>query len=210
MNKQGNKKEKFSFLGISLSNVSNIESAVAMVNHDLKIITLDKLFSVNDIKYFLNNLPGKDASVIMVSIPENEVMLSSKWKYNSRTYDLVNFDTKMLNRDDWTNRFSTRGNEYFKLLRSQGVDIYRFDIENMKDFLGCSYSYKSRTPSDCKALQDTLRMKYNMHELPQNMLPAAQLEALMGAILAKMFASENDVSLCKQIGFYGDLPIVGV
>ena len=205
-----NKNSKFTFLGIALGGLSTTETAVALIDRNMHIIMLDKLFSISDVKYYLNNFAGKQNAVILVSIPNNEVMLSSKWKYNSRTYDLVNFDTKMLNREDWTNRFSSRGCEYFRELKEQGIDIFRFDIENMKQIYGNTFAYKDRSPMDCKSLQDTLRIKYNMHELPVNMLPAAQLEALLGAVLARMLVIDSDNFKCKNIGEFEGLPVVGI
>lgn len=204
-----NKDSKVSFIGISLSGLITIESAVAVLDRNLNIIMLDKMFSISDIKYFLENFAGKDNAVIMVSIPENEIMLGSKWKYNSRTYDLVNFDKKMINRDDWTNRFSSRGSEYFKELKDKGTDIFRFDIENMKKIYGNCYAYRERSPIDCKALQDTLRIKYQMHDLPVNMMPVAQLEAILGAILAQMTVVKNDFE-CKKLGDFEGMEIIGI
>lgn len=203
-----NKSNKISYIGISLSNLSTIESAVAVLDNDLNIILLDKLFSMNDVKFFLDNYAGKQNALIMVSIPENEVMISSKWKYNSRTYDIVNLDKKMINRDDWTRRFSTRGCEYFKDLKSKGIDIFRFDINNMKKMVGNCYAYRDRTPIDCKSLQDTLRIKYGMRELPVNMLPIAQIEAILGAFLANMIC--NKKTEYKILGEYEKLPIIGI
>lgn len=204
------KTSKISFIGISLASLSTIESAVAVLDRDLHIIMLDKLFSMGDVKYFLDNFAGINNAVIMVSIPENEVMISSKWKYNSRTYDIVNFDNKMKNTDDWTRRFSTRGCEYFKELKSQNKDIFRFDVDNLKAAFNNGMAFRERTPSDCKALQDTLRMQYNMRELPANMLPVAQLEAILGAYLANALVIEKPDFICKQIGEYASLPILGV
>ena len=205
-----NKESKIAFIGISLGGQSTTESAVAILDRDLHVITLDKLFSMTDVKYFIDNYAGKKDVVILVSIPENEIMLSSKWKYNSRTYDLVNFDKQMMNREDWTNRFSARGSDYFKELNNQGIDIYRFDIENMKQIFGNCFAYRERSPIDCKALQDTLRIKYQMHELPVNMLPVAQLEAILGAILAQMICTDNKEFEYKQIGEFEELPVLGI
>ena len=204
------KDSKVSFIGISLSGLSTIESAVAVIDKDMHVVMLDKLFSMNDVKYFLDNWAGKQNSVVMISIPENEIMLSHKWKYNSRTYDLVNFDKQMINKDDWTNRFSSRGSEYFRELKEKGCDIFRFDVDNMKKVVGNCCAYRERTPIDCKSLQDTLRMKYNMRELPVNMLPVAQLEAILGALLGQMIVTENPNFEYKQIGIYENLPIIGV
>ena len=171
---------------------------------------LEKMFSMNDVKYFLDNLAGKQNSVILVSIPENEVMLNSKWKYNSRTYDAVNLESKIKNFDGWSNRFSTRGCEYFRELNEKGIDIYRFDIDNMKKIFGNCFAYRERSPIDCKALQDTLRIKYNMRELPANMLPVAQLEAILGAILAQIIAIGHKDFEPKIIGQYAHLPVIGL
>ena len=204
------KDSKVSFIGISLGGLSTIESAAAVLDRNLNIITLDKLFSMNDVKYFLNNFAGKQNSIILVSIPENEIMINSKWKYNSRTYHPVNLNTHMLNRDDWTNRFSSRGSEYFNELKENGFDIFRFDIENMKNFFGNGFAFRERTPIDCKALQDTLRIKYNMRELPVNMLPIAQLEAILGAILAQKIAISDNLFKYKKLGSFDNLEILGI
>ena len=201
---------KVSFVGISLGGLSTTESAVAVLDRNLKVIMLDKLFSMGDVKYFLDNFAGKQNSIILVSIPENEVMLSSKWKYSSRTHHPVNLNRKMMNRDNWTKRFATRGSEYFKDLNEEGYDIYRFDIDNMKRALSNGYAFKERTPIDCKALQDALRLKYGMRELPVNMLPVAQLEAILGAFLARNIAVGSEKFEYKQIGEYEDLQIIGV
>ena len=203
------KNSKFIFAGIALGGLSTTESAVALLDRNMHIITLDKLFSIGDVKYFLNNLAGKKNAVILISIPENEVMLSCKWKYNSRTYDLVNFDKKMMNRDGWTDRFSTRGSEYFRKLKSLGADIFRFYTYDIKMFYYPDNAFKDRTPVDCKALQDTFRIKYNMRELPVNMLPVAQLEAVSGAMCIRDFILKNDDSGFKIISEYEGLPVIG-
>lgn len=210
MNITDDKNSKFTFAGISLSGLSTIESAAAVVDKNLKVIRLEKLFSMGDVKYFLNNFAGKQNAVILVSVPENEVMIGSKWKYSSRTYHPVNLNRKMMNRDNWTKRFSTRGSDYFKDLNQEGYDIYRFDTNNMKMALSNGYAFKERTPVDCKALQDTLRLKYGMRELPVNMLPVAQLEAILGAFLARNIAINSPEFQYKQIGTYEDLPVLGV
>lgn len=210
MNIIKDKESKISFVGIALGGLSTTESAVAVLDRNLKVILLDKLFSMNDVKYFLNGFAGKQNALILVSIPENEVMISSKWKYSSRTYHPVNLNRKMLNRDNWTNRFSTRGSEYFKELNENGIDIYRYDVENIKMTLGNGYAFRERTPVDCKALQDTLRLKYGMRELPVNMLPVAQLEAILGAFLARNISSDNKEFEYKQIGEYEQLPVLGI
>ena len=204
------KNSKVTFMGISLGGLSTTESAVAVIDRNFHIITLDKLFSMNDVKYFIDNYPAKQNAIILVSLAENEIMISSKWKYSSRTYHPVNLNSHMINRDDWTNRYSSRGCDYFKELKQKGTDIFRYDVDNIKMAFGNGYAFRERTPVDCKALQDTLRIKYNMRELPVNMLPVAQLEAILGAILAQMIVVGSNDFECRIIGEYETMPVLGV
>lgn len=209
MNVIKNKESKFSFIGISLAGIGTTESAIAIIDRNNRIIRLDKVFSMNDVKYFADTLPGKQNSVIAVSVPDNEVMISHKWKYNSRTYDLVNFDKKMINKDGWTERFSARGSEYLKELKSEGLDVFRYYTDNMKSFYATPGIFKNRTPVDCKALQDALRYKYDMSELPSNMLPVAQLEALLGAMCVKELTLNTTDCPFKISGEFEGLPVIG-
>ena len=49
-----------------------------------------------------------------------------------------------------------------------------------------------------------------MRELPVNMLPVAQLEAIMGAYFAHAISTDNEKFTPKNIGEYQELPILGV
>lgn len=204
-----NKQEKQSFVGISLSPSATVESAAAVLDSNMKIITLDKLFTMQDVEFFLDNLPGKKNSVIIISIPENDIMISSKWKYNSRTYQAVNLNSPVKNIDDWTNRFSPRGCEYFTALKENNIDLLRFDTINAKEAVGYCTPFKDRTPTDCKAIQNALKMKFNMRELPSNMLPVAQLEAILGGILGYTIVNGKEDSDYKLLYEYKNIEVAG-
>ena len=45
---------KLYFVGISLGSCSTNETGVAIIDKNLNIITLDKLFSMEDVRFFLN------------------------------------------------------------------------------------------------------------------------------------------------------------
>ncbi len=209
MNPRLNHQEKLSFIGISLSSTSTSESAAAILDKDLKIITLDKLFSMQDVQYFIDNLPGKRNSIILVSIPENETLINSKWKYNSRCYQPVNLNSPIKNRDNWADRFSTRGCEYFEEVKAKDIDIFRFDIDNVKKSLGYFAPFKHRTPTDCKSIQNTLKIKFGMREIPSNMLPVSQLEAILGACLAHSIAYGEENTDYKKLYEYCNMDVLG-
>ena len=50
---------KHYFAGISLASGASIDTGAAVLDRDLKVITLDKLFTMEDVKFFINNFAGK-------------------------------------------------------------------------------------------------------------------------------------------------------
>lgn len=176
------------FAGLSLGNQSVNETGVAVINKNSEIVTLDKLFTVDDIIYFLENMPGKSDALILVSMADTATLLNQKWKVYSKRYQLVAANTLIKNVDNWMERFSTRGCEAFLKLKEDGYDIYRYDISDARMKLGVNSISKSRSPSDCKFLQNTFKNDLGYKTLPSNMLPVCQLEALAGATLALRIA----------------------
>ena len=112
----------------------------------------------------------------------------------SKFYQMVNTNANILNRDNWTQRFSNRGCDFLKELIENNINVKRFDIYLTRQAFGLVSHIKDRSPADCKFLQTTLKMNYGFETLPSNMIPMAQLEALVGAMLARRF----DDGLCEK------------
>ena len=183
-NSKDSKKNKSFFIGLSMGSNSANETGVAVMNKDFKIISLDKLHSMNDIEHYFDILVGKQDAIISVSIPENPTMLNGKWKLLSREYQFMRSNSNLINNDKWADRFSTRGCDCFNKLKAEGIEIYRFDLYDLKTYLGLNSLYKDRTPADCKHLQSFLKYQFNLDDLPSNLLPVSQLEAILGAYLS--------------------------
>lgn len=201
---------KLFFVGLSLGSCSTSETGVAIIDKNLNIITLDKLFSMEDVRFFFKRLVGKQNSIINVAIPENPQMLNAKWKLHAREYQLVQSCDLIKDSTDWTERFSHRGCDVFAELKEQGVDIFRFDIRELKSSLGLSGIYKDRSPVDCKALQSALKYKFGFKDLPLNMLPVAQLEAILGAYLGIIMANGTLEFECKPKACYNGIEVIGI
>jgi hypothetical protein len=69
-------------------------------------------------------------------------------------------------------------------LHEKGADISRFEIYLTRQALNLYSNYKERSSADCKFLQAMLKNEYSFEEMPSNMMPMAQLEAVVGTILA--------------------------
>ena len=165
---------------------------------------------MEDVRFFLKRLVGKQNAIINIALPDNPQMLNAKWKLISREYQLIQ-SSELINHDsDWIKRYSHRGCDHFLELKNQGVDIFRYDIHELKHAFGLSGVYKDRSPVDCKALQSALRYKFNLKELPSNMIPVSQLEAILGAYLGIIMACDNTEYNCKVKTQYHGIEVIGI
>lgn len=201
---------KFYFVGISLGSCSANETGVAIIDKNMNIITLDKLFSMEDVRFFFKRFAGKNNAIINVALPENPTMLNAKWKLLSREYQLIQ-SNELINHDsDWIQRYSHRGCDVLSSLKEEGIDVFRYDIHELKSSLGLSGVYKDRSPVDCKALQSALKYKFGFKGLPANMLPVSHLEAILGAYLGIIMTQDTTGYNCKVKANYKDIEVVGV
>ena len=194
-------------VGLSLGANSSIESGVAVRElATSKIIYLDKLFSMSDIELFFENYPSLKNSIICVSIPWDNTMLEGKWRIHSKPYQLIHTLGNFPNVDNWTQRFSTRGCELFSTLKQKHIDISRYEIYLTRQKLNLYSNFKERSSADCKYLQSILKHEYGFDNIPTNMLPVAQLEAIVGTILAEE-KSKNNV---KEIFKFKNLDVINL
>ena len=193
-------------VGLSLGASSSIESGVAVMElATRKLIYIDKLFSMNDIQLFFENYVSLKNSSFCISLPWDNTMLEGKWRVLSKQYQLIhNNDDAFLNRDNWMQRFSTRGCELFSTLAEQGADICRFEVYLARQKLNLYSNYKERSSADCKFLQSILKQEHGFEELPSNMMPMGELEAIVGILLAehKIKNETENIFEFKGLTFY--------
>lgn len=195
------------FIGLMLSSGANTESGVAVLDSNNEIIHLDKLFSMQDIEHFFENFSSLKNSQICISLPWDNSMLNGKWRILSKPYQLVSSNENFQNINNWTQRFSNRGSEYFSSLVANDAKINRFELYLTRQALKLNSSFKERSPADCKALQSALKLKYGYTSLLSNMMPMSQLEAIVGAILAKNI-SENQELTKKPLFEFNGIPVI--
>ena len=195
------------YVGLSLGANSSVESGVAVREASTgKIIYLDKLFSMSDVELFFNNYTNKKNSIICVSLPWDITMLEGKWRVLSKPYQLINEHKNFLNKDNWMQRFSNRGSELLKSLKNDGSQVYRYEIYLARQKLNLYSNLKEHSSADCKFLQSALKTDYGFEELPSNMMPAAQLEAIVGTLIAERINSSS----YEKVFNFNDLDVVNV
>lgn len=171
------------YVGLSLAASSGMDSGLAILDEDKNLILLDKLYTMNDVMFFFDNYPSLKYSKICISLVWDRAMLNGKWRIIGKPYQMVATNPLIPNREGWTQRYSTRGCEYFKSLVEKGVEVNRFELYLTRQSMNLNSCYKERSPGDCKFLQQILRSEWGL-DLPNNMLPMSQLEAIVGALLA--------------------------
>ena len=180
-------------VGMSLGPSSSVESGVAVREIATgKLIYVDKLFSMSDVQLFFDNYSSIQNSVFCISLPWDNTMMEGKWRVLSKTYQLIHEnEDRFLNRDNWMQRFAPRGSELFMKLKEEGADISRFEVYLTRQKFNLYSNFKERSSADCKFLQSALKYEYNFDSLPANMMPVAQLEAIVGCLLGEEKLKNN-------------------
>ena len=195
------------YVGLSLAASSGMDSGIAILDENDTLILVDKLYTMNDVMFFFDNFPSLKYSKICVSLAWDRTMLNGKWRILGKPYQMVATNPLIPNREGWTQRYSTRGCEYFKSLMEKGVEINRFELYLTRQSMHLNSCYKERSPADCKFLQQTLKNEWHI-DLPLNMMPMSQLEAIVGAILAKENTKNPDN--IKVLSHFRDANVIDV
>lgn len=195
------------YIGLSLAASSGMDSGVAVLDESKNLILVDKLYTMNDVIHFFDNYPMLKYSKICVSLVWDRSMLNGKWRILGKPYQLVATNPLMPNREGWTYRYSTRGCEYFSSLVEKGIEINRFELYITRQSLNLNSCYKERSPADCKFLQQALKMEWGL-DLPANMMPMSQLEAVVGALLA--YENDKNSDNIKQISEFKGFNVIDI
>lgn len=195
-------------VGLSLGPSSSVESGVAVMELATgKLIYVDKLFSMSDVQLFFDNYTSIKDSVFCVSLPWDNTMMEGKWRVLSKPYQLIHSkEDEFLNKDNWMQRFSPRGSDLLLGLKNNGADVSRYEVYLTRQKLNLYSNFKERSSADCKFLQSALKYEYGFDEMPVNMMPVAQLEAIVGAILGR----EKLQGKTEEIFQFRNLSIINV
>ena len=190
-------KENF-FVGLSLSNSSNYDSSICVLDRNGNIVLLDKFYFAQDIEYFLNNSPYIKNSVLCATIPYDNRILEGKWRIHSKNYKMLS-DHFKINRDDWTNRISKRCTNILSELQNKGIKVIRADINQLRQAYKLQAHFQKGTSVDCKNLQTSLKIKFDFQCLPDNMLPASSLEAIIASVFSMEYVNNIETDKISEI-----------
>ncbi|MBR1977106.1 hypothetical protein IKA15_02370 [bacterium] len=198
-----NVSDKQFFIGLSLAPNSNYDSGVAVINKNNEVTLLDKLYSDEDIEFFFKNFNSIENSIIAISLAQDTSLLDGKWRMSAKSYKELSNHFEV-NANNWTNRLTPRCSRFFHNLLLEGNCVFRYFNFQLRQALSLTPNYPERNSLDCKDMQTSLEIKYGF-DLPDNMLPASNLEGILGAILAQNISRGADY---KKIGKFKELDIL--
>lgn len=181
------------FIGIALGENPTTETGVAILNRNLELIRVEKLFTNKEILFFLDTFSGTIDSTVCISLASTPHHFSSKWRQDEKcihAFSLFEASEQLL----WTDRFSDRGKDIYTSLNFAGVSAYRYNIHLAKVRLNLIPPFKKRSQPGCKYLQTVIKDQLSVNNLPGNLIPIASLEAIIGAYTGwKMTTDVEDV-----------------
>lgn len=200
-------KNKLYYVGLSMASSATLETGVAILDNQLNLVRIDKLYSIDEIKLFFESLSGKDGIIIGVSLPDNNIMLSGKWRIAAKPYRLLSENSEFKEKS-WTKQFSDRGSDYCADLQSRGYELFRYNVSLTKNILKLNSPYKERSPVECKHFQMAIKEKLSINGITSNMIPAAALEAILGAYTGFCISKGQENVDYKKVSEFNDLPVV--
>lgn len=181
------------FIGIALGDSPTSETGVAILNKNLDLIRVDKLYTNKEIHTFLDNFNGTIDSTVCISLASTPHHFSSKWRQDEKcihAFSLYESSEDLL----WTDRFSDRGKDIYISLNNDGISAYRYNVHLAKVRLNLIPPFKKRSQPGCKYLQTVIRDQLSVNNLPNNLIPIATLEAIIGGYVGwKMTTDKEDV-----------------
>ncbi|MDD3151104.1 MAG: hypothetical protein PHV68_09790 [Candidatus Gastranaerophilales bacterium] len=195
-----NSNVKHYFAGITLGASTLAETGVVVIDSDLNLIKIDKIYEVKDLdSYIETNLSTQD-SIICVNIPKSDAPIQSKWRYEIKKITSL----KDHKNHDWTERATTRGSDICSKFKEKGYDLFRYCVNTEKIKLNINSPYKDRSPQSVKYMQMTLENSLGVKGFTNNLLPLSAIDSIIGAYLAKQIFLKN----YTQLGSYQNIPIL--
>lgn len=184
------------------------DTGIAVLDKNMELLRVDKVYNMDDIKQYINNLTCKQNSIICVDLPKQSGNLNGKWRIESKYNKAFNLNDEYNSEQDWTERFCERGSDLCQSLKDTGYDVFRYNCYFTKNILNISPPYKHRSPAACKYLQMILKNQLNIEGIPSNMIPLSGLDAIIGAYTARAMAYGHENKTYKIIGDYKQLPVI--
>ncbi|MBY0402452.1 MAG: hypothetical protein K2X66_01015 [Cyanobacteria bacterium] len=169
---------KWMFVGIDLAPNEALETGVAVLDRNRHLTRMDKLYSDQDILYFLKNLAPAQNLIVSLDIPKS-LSIPGKWRQEEIKMHPLRLSR---NRDEVPlSRLAPRGKSLYHLIDQEGILIFTYSNYFAKMSYDLNIPFRTRTPQGCRALQSLMKTRLRIANVPTNLAPSSVLDAMIGA-----------------------------
>lgn len=185
---------KWLFCGIDLAPNDMLESGIAVLDRDCRLVHMDKLYSDEAILTFLNRLGPDRSLLIAIDMPKN-LSIGSRWRMEEVKMHPLRLTSKL---DHSTmDRFTSRARRLYDHINSYPALAVMYLSHQIKLRYNLYVPFRGRTPQGCRALQSQLKKKLRIKDVPTNLAPSSVLDAMVGAYAAwAMYAGVEGQDYC--------------
>lgn len=169
---------KWYFVGIDMAPIDSLETGVAVLDRQRRLVRMDKLNDDANLLLFLDNLGPADNLVVSLDIPKS-LNIASKWRQQQVKMHPLQLDGQAL--EVPTDRFAQRAKDFYDAVTQRGILITSFFTPHAKLRYELNTPYRSRSPQGCRALQALLKQRLHVQDVPSNLAPSSVLDAMVGA-----------------------------
>jgi hypothetical protein len=170
------------FVGIDLAPNGSLESGMAILDRDLTLLRMDKLYKDAAILDAIDHLGAPETLVVCLDVPKN-LAVPGRFRQEELKYHAMRIDVPIYEREA-VSRFSERSQLLYTALKERGVLPFLTYTGNTKAAFEFFFPYKSRSPQGCRALQSLISEELGIKNMPQNLAPSSVLESLLAAYTA--------------------------
>ncbi|MGE0199981.1 MAG: hypothetical protein AB7P76_03305 [Candidatus Melainabacteria bacterium] len=173
--------DKWLFVGIDLAPIDSLETGIAVIDRNRRLMRMDKLSTDADVLRMLESLGPRSGLIICLDLPKS-LSLESKWRQQEIKMHPLRLNT--VHREETVDRIAPRAWALYAEMVRRGYLVLNYFTPHAKLRYHMLVPYKSRTPQGCKALQAAIRQQMSIQDLPVNLAPSSVLDAMIGAYLA--------------------------
>lgn len=189
-------RNKWLFVGIDMAPIDNLETGIAVLDRNRRIVRMDKMNEDAELLLFLDNLSRSDNIIVALDIPKS-LSIPSKWRQQQikmHPLRLTEQPAYVTPETVPSDRFAQRAKDFYEAVQSRGILTFGFFAAHAKLRYGLNIPFRTRSPQGCRSLQAALRQRLALKDVPTNLAPSSVLDAMIGAYTAWLicYGKENE------------------
>ncbi|MFM7390569.1 MAG: hypothetical protein ACKO34_08130 [Vampirovibrionales bacterium] len=167
----------WTFVGVDIAPNASLETGLVMIDNELTITRMDKLYTNAAIQQTLTQIAGQANVMVVLDMPKNLSVpgrfRQEELKYHGLRLHEAGYDRQAMS------RFNRRARQFYTQLEEQGLFPVLGFASKLKMNLGFTSAFKARSPQGCRNLQSFVSDVLQLKNMPINLIPSSVLDAMV-------------------------------